>query len=151
MEIRDLTAAHASKLERFQIGGRPRERYLLEIRELVRDVLPDALRTGRCSAVGGFDRGELIAVAAWASQPGPRPSWRVIAIAVGEGHVRRGHGKAMKQAMVERARDRGIETIVSFVHVDNLAAQAMNASLGAAGVLDPGDPTRNWMLYVLEV
>lgn len=40
---------------------------------------------------------------------------------------------------------------MSFVHVDNLAAQAMNTSLGARCTLDPLDPTRSWLLYALEV
>ena len=99
-------------------------------------------------AAGG---GELIALAAWAAQPDDPSTWRVIVIAVAEGHAHRGHGSEMKLAVIERARQRGVRTIVSYVHVDNVAAQRMNDALGGRATLDPGDPLKNWLIYVLEI
>jgi GNAT superfamily N-acetyltransferase len=149
MELAGLTAQHAHLVANFDCSGRPRERYIAEVQEMVRDILPDVLRDGGCSAVGAFEASELLGIAAWTPNE-QADEWRIIVIAVRTGHMNHGIGTRLKRHILHLAERNGIARVVSFVHRDNLVAQRMNEALGGRHVPDPSD-RRNWLICVVDV
>jgi hypothetical protein len=105
------------------------------IEELVQVHLIEALRHGDTTAAGGWVDDTLIALAVWV--PGANSKeWRCPIIAVREGHLRRGYGRAMKLDMMRRATTCGIRFITSTIHRDNDAMIELNRSLDAKFVPD---------------
>lgn len=109
------------------------------VEEMIRERLAHALRVGDAQAVGLWRDDELLGIAAWRIDPDDPSLCRSILVAVAHGNARRGYGRILKEAVLERARLAGAVVVVSIVHWDNDAMIRLNESLGANVERIPGD------------
>jgi predicted GNAT superfamily acetyltransferase len=117
---------------------------------MVRERLADALEGGYATGLGAWNDDDiLVGVAAWAPMPDEPSAWYSQVLAVRFGHMRRGVGKALKVAMIERARAARIDLIISRIHQDNDAIRSLNEGLGARTTRPKGD--RDHLLCTLPV
>lgn len=145
--IRDLSPEDREIVANLRCVTFPRgwEARLPELVQMVADAIG---RDDGLSAIGAVDeQGRLQGVAAW-RQPVESPdTWVVPIIAVQLGVQRRGIGRSLKLALLDRARSAGIRFVISTVHCDNAGMLKLNEGLGARMRRLPAD---NWDGYYLS-
>lgn len=152
MEIGPVGPEHRALLAVFRCAGSARTApWSIVIENLVRERLADALKHAGTSALGVWGDGQLLAVIAWTIDPAASDSWQVVTLATGYGWYRRGLARRLKLAVLAEARAARAREVVSLVHRDNTAMCALNESLGGRAVLDPSDPRREHLVYVVPV
>ena len=102
--------------------------------------MADALCSDEVEALGLWLGDELVGVIAWRRARERPEVVRCSLLAVRTGFVRRGYGRRLKQALLERARQEGARAVESIVHYDNDAMIGLNVGLGANVERIPGDP-----------
>jgi GNAT superfamily N-acetyltransferase len=129
LEIRALTPEHARDLATFTCAGfrEPESRI---VQEMIRDHLPEAIRMGVASGVGLWSEDDLFGVTAWTVDLDQRVI-RSCVLAVRVGQQRRGHGRRLKDHLLEVARISGARAVVSQVHEDNVSMLRLNRRAGA--------------------
>lgn len=84
---------------------------------------------GAVDGLGLWRDDELVGVAAW--QPDPDEPDVVVSVLLAVRYVRRGYGRLLKAALLDRAREIGATAVRSRVHFDNDAMIELNVRLGA--------------------
>lgn len=141
-ELRRLTPDDRRALSRFTCRDF-REPWSDLVEELISTRLADALDGGDIEGIGLWVGGTLCGVTAWAID-GSTAICDNIVLAVRTGYQRRGHGRTLKQAVIDRAREAGAEAVVSYVHFDNDPMIHINAELGANVEAIAGDPDHRY-------
>jgi len=144
--IGELGPAHRAELEAFRCAGFGQPWTDLA-EEMIREHLSDALDRGIGHALGYWSDDELSGVAAWIVNN--ERTWRSVVVATRTGAKRRGIGQALKSAILERARERGVRFVVSVVHRDNEQMLHLNAHFDAHVEPDPSDPTMEYLLCTI--
>lgn len=138
VELRALGPEHREQLAAFRCAGRA-EPWADEVERSIRGGgLADMLAIGpRYQAAGLWEDDGLVAVSAWEPLPGRDNAWYSTTLAVRLDRRRRGYGKQLKGALIERAAASGITVIVSRVAFGNDPMIALNKSLGATIKREP--------------
>jgi GNAT superfamily N-acetyltransferase len=138
--IRALTADDRASLTSFTCA-RLGEPWAEAVQTTIRNDLADQLTSGDVSAMGLFEPGgALCGVAAWRIYDAiPPVLCRADIVAVAQSERRKGYGRALKQALIDRARAAGAVAVASIVHRDNVSMIALNRQLGAVVEPNAGD------------
>lgn len=140
MTIRPLAAADREALAAFTCA-RLGEPWAEVVQEAIRHELIGQVMSGGVSAVGLFDPGgDLCGVAAWRiydTMPPILCRADIVGVAIRE--RRRGHGRALKGAVIAAARTAGATAVSSIVHRDNTPMINLNRQLGAVMETSPAD------------
>jgi hypothetical protein len=95
----------------------------------------------RIEALGLWESGELLAVAAFRLAMSPLPVCRNDLLAVSNAHVRAGYGLELKRAVIAAARAGSARAVDSIVDQRNTAMLNLNRKLGGVvDIIDPEDP-----------
>ena len=91
MRIEQLGPEHRALLASFRCATGGRQPWTQEVERMICEVLADDLaRSSSIHAVGSFDEGELVGVAAWDSDDRSPKTWEIAAVAVASGWKQRG-------------------------------------------------------------
>jgi GNAT superfamily N-acetyltransferase len=105
---------------------------------MIQDLLADNLALGAVQAVGAWENDDLVGLVVWAVQD--ETLWRSNVLAVSPRHQRRGIGRMLKEEVIRRAREAGVERIISTVFWENGPMLFLNQALGADIEPDPEQP-----------
>ena len=132
MTLRPLTAADRSLLAGFTCS-RIGEPWTEAVQHTIRHELAPQIATGVVTAVGRFDQdGRLCGLAAWRIYDVVPPvlcRGDIVAVAIGQ--QRKGHGRVLKNTLLQAAREAGAVAVSSVVHRENRAMIHLNQQLGA--------------------
>ena len=106
------------------------------LQELVRRSIADQVEAGDIEVIVACDGHEVAALAAFGKTPREHV-WVLHLLAVQVAWQRRGIGLALKEEVMAVCAGRGGQRIISAVHQDNLAMQAVNRRLGIEAEADP--------------
>lgn len=140
MTIRALTSEDRAALAVF-ICARLGEPWAEAVQFAIQNNLADQVASGDVSAVGLFDRSDVLCgVAAWRiSDVMPPVLCRADIVAVAVSEQRKGYGRALKEALIAGAKTAGAVAVSSIVHRENAAMIYLNRQLGAVVEESPDD------------
>jgi GNAT superfamily N-acetyltransferase len=139
LDLRELTSRDAVALAAFSCH-QYRAPWSDEIEAMVRTALAAELEAGGVEALGLWSGAVLVGVVAWRIDSSVPGRCRCLLLAVRRGQLRRGLGRRLKEAVLDRARACGAAVVLSEVHWDNDAMIELNVSLGANVERIAGDP-----------
>lgn len=151
--IVDLGAPHADLLAKFP-SRRLGQPWTAVIDEALRSDIAQHLGK-QFRGVGRLIDDELRAVAIWRvssryGYPPPPSSWELCYLATHSSHPRRGYASSLKIEVLKRARNEGIEQVISYVNWDNRAMLSLNDKLHARRTAIPGDDEYALCVCVVE-
>ncbi len=147
IEVRPVTQADREALARFscRVWGKP---WTAEVESTIHCVADELELSNVMTARGLWSGDALIAVVVWRKVPGT--TWcQSLALAVQNGHQRRGHGRRLKELELQAAKQAGCNAVTSKVHWSNTAMRRLNESLGANVERIDGDP--DYALHVIAL
>ena len=95
------------------------------------------------------DDGTLTGVVAWTHPPKFPDLVQIPVLAVAIGHQRRGYGRALKTAVMDRARSEGSVGVISTVHEDNDAMNRLNNTLG--GIAERDSTDHSYLVWIIDL
>ena len=98
-----------------------------------------SLEAGWIWGVGDFQGQELRGLITWTDYAEDSRLWEIVILATDLQWTGRGVARGLKEHLLDKARDREILSVVSYVHRDNEPMLDLNRSLGAFIKLDPND------------
>jgi hypothetical protein len=119
-----------------------------QIQEMIQTRLADSIEAGEVNAIGAWDDGDLVALAAYTAG---RQGWHISVAATRVGHQRHEHATNLARHIIGVARGEGALVVTWFMHEDNEPMFRLAKTLHGSVVRDPDDGSRRYFICTIKL